>query len=98
MDGVWGVDETELYDGEATNSQCALVPVMVDGNAYWISSRDFGGNIDVYDLRYSVLSADAPIEETSFSFVLLDTAFEEIFSGTLNVTSLTSDSVTLSIE
>ncbi|WP_437966345.1 hypothetical protein WMF04_43205 [Sorangium sp. So ce260] len=98
VDGVWGVEETEFFEGEATNYRCALVPVMVDGDAYWISSRDFAGTIDAYDLNYSVLSADARIEETSSSFVLLDTALAEIFSGTLNVASLTDDSVTLSIE
>ncbi|WP_437607354.1 hypothetical protein WMF20_42045 [Sorangium sp. So ce834] len=98
VDGVWGVDETEFFGGEPTNYSCALVPVLVDGDAYWISSRDFAGTIDVYDLNYSFLSAAARIEETSSSFILLDTAFEEVFSGILNVTSLTDDSVTLSIE
>ncbi|WP_129579555.1 MULTISPECIES: hypothetical protein [Sorangium] len=98
VDGVWGVDETEFFGGEPTNYSCALVPVLVDGDAYWISSRDFAGTIDAYDLNYSFLSAAARIEETSSSFILLDTAFEEIFSGILNVTSLTDDSVTLSIE
>ncbi|WP_433930081.1 hypothetical protein AB3662_39830 [Sorangium cellulosum] len=98
VNGVWGVDETSFFEGEATNGECALVPVRVDGDAYWITSRDFGGQIDVYDLNYSMLSADARIEETSSSFVLLDTAFEEIFSGTITVTSLADDSVTLSIE
>ncbi|WP_434043397.1 MULTISPECIES: hypothetical protein [Sorangium] len=98
VNGVWGVDETAFFEGEATNQECALVPVRIDGNAYWITSRDFGGEIDAYDLNYNILAADARIEEASSSLVLLDTAFEEIFSGTILVTSLTDDSVTLSIE
>ncbi|WP_437598346.1 hypothetical protein WMF28_37150 [Sorangium sp. So ce590] len=96
--GAWGVGETDFIDGEPTNGECALVPVMADGEPSWISSREFEGDIHFERLEHSFSTAAASIYETSYSLVLLNFTFEEIFSGSLTVTHLTGDTVTLSIE
>ncbi|WP_437481661.1 hypothetical protein WME75_38710 [Sorangium sp. So ce1014] len=96
--GAWGVGETDFSDGEPTNDECALVPVMADGEPFWIASREFEGDIHLEGLEHSFSTAAALISETSYSLVLLNFTFEEIFSGSLTVTYLTDDTVTLSIE
>ncbi|WP_441290937.1 hypothetical protein ACSRUE_10850 [Sorangium sp. KYC3313] len=96
--GAWGVGETDFSDGEPTNDECALVPVMADGEPFWIASREFEGDIHLEGLEHSFSTAAALISETSYSLVLFNFTFEEIFSGSLTVTYLTGDTVTLSIE
>ncbi|WP_437764055.1 hypothetical protein WMF27_37625 [Sorangium sp. So ce281] len=96
--GAWGVGETDFSDGEPTNDECALVPVMADGEPFWIASREFEGDIHLEGLEHSFSTAAALISETSYSLVLRNFTFEEIFSGSLTVTYLTGDTVTLSIE
>ncbi|XYH96352.1 hypothetical protein ACMHYB_52680 [Sorangium sp. So ce1128] len=98
VDGVWGVGETGFFNGEVTNDDCALVPVIVEGTPYWISSSEFEGDIDFASVEHSFSTAEAEIAEGSYSFVLLNFVYEELFSGTIDVTYLTDDTVTLSIE
>ncbi|WP_437588368.1 hypothetical protein [Sorangium sp. So ce1000] len=98
VDGAWGVGETDFIGGEPTNDDCALVPVLVKGNPYWIASRDFEGDIHIDRLEHSFSDAAAAIGEGSYSFVLRNFTFEEIFTGTLDVAYVTDDAVTLSIQ
>ncbi|WP_437503868.1 hypothetical protein [Sorangium sp. So ce1099] len=98
VDGVWGVGETGFFNGEVTNDDCALVPVLVEGTPYWISSSEFEGDIDLDSVEHSFSTAEAEIAEGSYVFVLRNFVYEELFSGTLDVTYVTDDTVTLSIE
>ncbi|XXX75261.1 hypothetical protein WMF30_47190 [Sorangium sp. So ce134] len=98
MDGVWGVGETDFIDGEPTNDDCALVPVLVEGDPYWIASREFEGDIHIDRLEHSFSTAAAAISEGSYSLVLRNFTYEEIFTGSLEVAYVTDDAVTLSIE
>ncbi|WP_437277243.1 hypothetical protein WME90_39320 [Sorangium sp. So ce375] len=98
VDGAWGVGETDFIGGEPTNDDCALVPVLVDGNPYWIASREFDGDIHIDRLEHSFSTAAAAISVGSYSFVLRNFTFEEIFTGSLEVAYVTDDAVTLSIE
>ncbi|WP_437711818.1 hypothetical protein WMF45_41420 [Sorangium sp. So ce448] len=98
VDGAWGVGETDFIGGEPTNDECALVPVLVDGSPYWIASSEFEGDIDIDRLEHSFSDAAAAIGEGSYSLVLRNFTFEELFTGTLDVVDVTGDAVTLSIE
>ncbi|WP_437795562.1 hypothetical protein [Sorangium sp. So ce693] len=98
VDGAWGVGETDFIDGEPTNDACALVPVLVEGDPYWIASREFEGDIDIDILEHSFSDATAAIGEGRHSFVLRNFTFDAIFTGTLDVVDVTDDAVTLSIQ
>ncbi|CAN97709.1 hypothetical protein predicted by Glimmer/Critica [Sorangium cellulosum So ce56] len=98
VDGAWGVGETDFIGGEPTNDECALVPVLVEGNPYWIASRGFEGDIDIDSLEHSFSDAAAAIGEGSYTLVLRNFTFEELFTGTLDVAHVTDDAVILSIE
>ncbi|WP_437295379.1 hypothetical protein [Sorangium sp. So ce426] len=98
VDGAWGVGETDFIGGEPTNDDCALVPVLVDGSPYWITSREFEGDIDLDSLEHSFPDAAAAIGEGSYSIVLRNFTFEEIFTGSIEVADVTDEAVTLSIE
>ncbi|WP_437526594.1 hypothetical protein WME79_41265 [Sorangium sp. So ce726] len=98
VNGAWGVGETDFIDGEPTNDACALVPVLVEGNSYWIASREFEGDIHIDSLEHSFSDATAAIGEGSYSFVLRNFTFDAIFTGTLDVENVTDDAVTFSIE
>ncbi|XXY54061.1 hypothetical protein WME91_23310 [Sorangium sp. So ce269] len=98
VDGAWGVGETGFFDGEVTNDDCALVPVIVEGTPYWISSSEFEGDIDLDSVDHSFSTAEAEIAEGSYVFVLRNFVDEELFSGTLDVAYVTDDTVTLSIQ
>ncbi|WP_437894741.1 hypothetical protein [Sorangium sp. So ce124] len=98
VDGAWGVGETDFIDGEPTNDACALVPVLVEGDPYWIASREFEGDIHIDILEHSFSDAAAAIGEGRHSFVLRNFTFDAIFTGTLDVADVTDDAVTLSIE
>ncbi|WP_437545759.1 hypothetical protein WME97_40390 [Sorangium sp. So ce367] len=98
VDGAWGVGETDFIDGEPTNDDCALVPVLVEGSPYWITSGEFEGDIDLDSLEHSFSTAAAAIDEGSYSIVLRNFTFEEIFTGSIEVADVTDEAVTLSIE
>ncbi|WP_437657766.1 hypothetical protein [Sorangium sp. So ce1182] len=98
VDGAWGVGETGFLNGEVTNDDCALVPVIVEGTPYWISSSEFEGDIDLDSVAHSFSTAEAEIAEGSYLFVLRNFVYEELFSGTLDVSYVTDDTVTLSIQ
>ncbi|WP_437621040.1 hypothetical protein [Sorangium sp. So ce1151] len=98
VDGAWGVGETGFLNGEVTNDDCALVPVIVEGTPYWISSGEFEGDIDLDSVEHSFSTAVAEIAEGSYLFVLRNFVYEELFSGTLDVAYVTDDTVTLSIQ
>ncbi|XXT17981.1 hypothetical protein WME94_47910 [Sorangium sp. So ce429] len=98
VDGAWGVGETGFFNGEVTNDDCALVPVIVEGTPYWISSREFEGDVDLDSVEHSFSTAEAEIAEGSYLFVLRNFVYEELFSGTLDVAYVTDDTVTLSIQ
>lgn len=98
VDGAWGVGETDFIDGEPTNDACALVPVLVEGDPYWIASREFEGDIHIDSLEHSFSDARAAIGEGRHSFVLRNFTFDAIFTGTLDVADVTDDAVTLSIQ
>ncbi|WP_437675577.1 hypothetical protein [Sorangium sp. So ce131] len=99
VDGAWGVGETGFEEGEVVNLDCALVPVVVDGNPYWITSATFEGTLGLDELAYSFSTAEAPVVEGSERLVLTDAAFfGELFSGTVNVTEVTFNAVTITIE
>ncbi|WP_437926080.1 hypothetical protein WMF37_44740 [Sorangium sp. So ce291] len=98
VDGAWGVGETGFLNGEVTNDDCALVPVIVEGTPYWISSSEFEGDIDLDSVEHSFSTAEAEIAEGSYLFVLRNFVYEELFSGTLDVAYVTDYTVTLSIQ